>query len=115
MTIKDEKIVQYNQFIRESKKSMFKRDILKFCVIWADIMEEKIVNGAVLEDIAKESERECYDIDSSIDITGSMYPICISLLADCWIFGDDLRNWHNKKYGYKGDKVVNNSVITVKN
>ncbi len=113
MTVKEDKIVKYNEFVRETKESMFKRDIYKFCVAWANKMEEKILNGAVLADIAKESERECYEEDNTLDITGSMYPICVSLLSDCWIYGDELRNWHNQKYGYTGEGVVNNSVITV--
>ena len=113
MTIKEDKIVKYNQLVREAKENRFETDILKFCVVWADIMEEKIAKGAILEDIAKDSEMECYDVDPTIDITGAMYSVCVSVLSDYWIFGEVLRNWHNKKHGYHGNGVVNSSVITV--
>lgn len=112
MTIKTEKITDYNQFVRESQKDMYMRGIFQFCVAWANKMEEKILNGAILADIAKDSEAECYKDDPSLDLTGYMYSCAVSLLSDCWVYGDDLRDWHNKKYGYSGDGVVNTAILT---
>ena len=46
-------------------------------------------------------------------ITGFMYGAAVSILSQCWEYGEYLRKWHNKDYGYDGDGVVNPAVITV--
>lgn len=44
---------------------------------------------------------------------GFMYGVAVSILSQCWEYGECLRKWHNKEYGYDGDGVVNPAVITV--
>lgn len=43
-----------------------------------------------------------------------MYGMAVSILSQCWKYGEFLRKWHNKEYGYEGDGVVNPAVMTVK-
>lgn len=50
------------------------------------------------------------DIDG---ISGFMYGCAVNILAQCWKYGEELRIWHNKDYGYEGDGVVNPAVLTV--
>lgn len=57
-----------------------------------------------------------YECDSEAEkegITGFMYGVAVSILSQCWEYGEFLRKWHNKEYGYDGDGVVNPAVITV--
>lgn len=49
----------------------------------------------------------------SLIITGFMYGCAVSILSQCWEYGEYLRKWHNKKYDYDGDGAVNPAVITV--
>ena len=72
-------------------------------------MEEQIEKGEKLEDIAGKLSQEA-DEDG---ITGFMYGAAVSILSECWIYGEDLRRWHNKDYGYVGNGVVNPAVITI--
>ena len=46
-------------------------------------------------------------------ITGFMYGCAVSILSKCWVYGEYLRKWHNKEYGYDGDGVVNPAIMTV--
>ena len=46
-------------------------------------------------------------------ITGFMYGCAMIILAQCWKYGEYLRKWHNKEYGYDGDGVVNPAIIGV--
>lgn len=58
---------------------------------WADLMEEQIAKGMKLEDIAR-STSVVADTDG---ITGFMYGMAVNILAHCWIYGEQLRCWHN--------------------
>ena len=48
-------------------------------------------------------------------ITGFMYGCAVSILSQCWKYGEELRKWHNKEYNYEGDGVVNPAVFTISN
>ena len=83
--------------------------IFRYAERWADMMEEKIVNGERIEDVAEKlsfkANEEC--------ITGFMYGCAVTILSECWIYGEELRTWHNKKYNYNGDGVVNPAVLKI--
>ena len=82
--------------------------VLKFAETWALLMQAEMTNGALLEDIANDTSDKA-DIEG---ITGYMYGVAISILCKVWKYGDELRKWHNKKYGVP-EGVVNSAVITV--
>ena len=42
-----------------------------------------------------------------------MYGCAVSILSQCWKYGEELRKWHNKEYNYDGDGVVNPAVLTI--
>ena len=46
-------------------------------------------------------------------ITGFMYGCAVNTLSQLWKYGEELRKWHNKDYGYEGDGVVNPAILTV--
>ena len=78
---------------------------------WAGMMEEKIEASEdnemkVIVDNAKQLSDEA-------GITGFMYGVAVRILSLYWEYGEYLRKWHNKDYGYDGDGVVNPAVITV--
>ena len=58
---------------------------------WADLIEIKMNEGCQLEDVSKQT---CHDADTE-GITGFMYGIAVSILAQMWVHGDRLRRWHN--------------------
>ncbi len=71
--------------------------------VWAELMEKRIDDGSKLEDIAKSTSHEA-DTDG---ITGFMYGYAVSILSKFWIYGEELRLWHNldTQIGSEGKKA----------
>ena len=89
----------------------YSNGVTVFAERWARVMQVKLANGEKLEDVADASAQEA-DIDG---ITGFMYGCAVNLLAHTWEHGDQLRKWHNKKYGVSEnvEGTVNPAVITI--
>ena len=83
--------------------------VFRYAERWADMMEERIVNGEKIEDIA---EKTSFEADTEC-ITGFMYGCAVKILSKCWEYGEELRKWHNKKYDYDGNGVVNPAVLKI--
>lgn len=77
--------------------------VFSYAEDWADLMEAHIAEGIELE--------KCANPDSHIadtdGITGFMFGASVSVLAQCWIHGEQLRRWHNLKIqiGNEGEKA----------
>ena len=74
-----------------------------FAQAWAELMEARLAAGDKLEDIAKETSHEA----DTTGITGFMYGCAVSILAECWKHGEELRTWHNldTQLGNEGEKA----------
>lgn len=83
--------------------------IFKFAENWANLMESKLENGEELKNFAEKTSHEA----DTEGITGFMYGAAVSILAQCWIHGEELRKWHNKEYNYDGEGTVNPAILTV--
>ncbi len=66
--------------------------VFRYAEKWANMMEEAIENGAKLEDVA---QKLSHDADTE-GITGFMYGCAVSILSQCWVYGEELKVWHNK-------------------
>lgn len=81
---------------------------------WAELLENAIENSTdepmkVIVDNADRLSNEA-DVEG---ITGFMYGCAVSILSQCWKYGEELRKWHNKEYNYDGEGVVNPAVLTI--
>ena len=72
------------------------------------MMEAEMAKGKKLTDIA---EKTSNDADKE-GITGFMYGCAVQALVAFWEHGEELRQWHNGKYGHYGDGVVNPAILT---
>ena len=84
--------------------------IFRYAEVWSNAMEEALLCGYKLEDIANKMSHAA----DTEGITGNMYAMAVNILTKCWIYGEELRVWHNKEFGYEGIGVVNPSVLTFK-
>jgi hypothetical protein len=84
--------------------------IFIFAEKWADLMEKHIRNGKILtsDDIKKYSN----DADEE-GITGFMYGRAVAILANVWLYGNELRKWHNRdtQINHEGDKANDNGGV----
>lgn len=90
------------------------RACFTFAERWAEMMEKEIENSTdhPLNVISENAKRLSYEADTE-GITGFMYGCAVNILSQCWVYGENLRKWHNKEYNYDGDGVVNPAVITI--
>ena len=85
--------------------------IMRYTARWANYMERAIEMDNRLEDIA---DKRSHDADLE-GITGFQHGAAVNMLSKVWIYGDDLRKWHNKEYDYDGEGTVNPALLTIGN
>lgn len=88
--------------------------IYTFAERWANLLE-KAIEGSTdipIKVIVDNADRFCREADTE-GITGFMYGAAVSILSQCWEYGEYLRKWHNKEYNYEGDGVVNPAIVTI--
>lgn len=76
---------------------------------WAKLMQREILNGKKVHECAEKTSFEL----GFLGITGFMYGAAVSVLSECWLYGEQLRKWHNKEYNHEGDGVVNPAILTI--
>ena len=81
---------------------------------WAEMLENAIDNSTCepMKVIVDNADRLSCEADTE-GITGYMYGMAVSILSQCWKYGEELRKWHNKEYNYEGNGVVNPAVLTI--
>ena len=76
---------------------------------WAKLMQVQISHGNKLVDIAEKTSHQL----NFYGITGFMYGAAVSMLSQYWVYGEELRKWHNKEYNHEGEGVVNPAILTI--
>ncbi len=106
----DEAAKNWNTFVENNSKDPYSNGVVTYARRWAKYMQYIMQkqNKSVFE-IAKQTSHST-DIEG---ITGFMYGCAVNVLSQCWKYGEELRKWHNKDYGYAGDGVVNPAVLTI--
>lgn len=77
--------------------------IMRYAARWASLMEERMTQGSSLTEIAHVTSHEA-DLEG---ITGFMYGAAVSILAEVWTHGEELRRWHNleTQIGHEGEEA----------
>lgn len=100
--------------------------VIFYADAWARLMEEQIhrhlgddapLNSpfkeySVLGVLAIYADMLSHEADF-VGLTGAQYGFAVGVLAQVWLYGAELRKWHNKEYGYEGHGVVNPAMLTV--
>jgi hypothetical protein len=108
MSVKDQEA--YEDILRV-QTSPYSKAVIQVADQWARIMEYRISLGETLEECADKS----MDIADDQGLSGYMYGIVVAFLCEVWIYGEQLRQWHNDLYGVNSDSgVVNPALITIK-
>lgn len=103
---------KYQEGIKNNQDA-YGRAVYDFAKRWAELMEKDIdACGAPTAAAIANFENRCRQADTE-GITGFMYGCAVNILSQCWEYGEILRKWHNKEYGYEGDGVVNPAILTI--
>jgi len=96
---------------RDNNQDGYGKAIMDYAERWADLMEAQLALGIKLENCAKQTS---YDADTD-GITGFMYGAAVSVLAQCWKYGEQLRRWHNLDIQIHNEGELANEKGTVLN
>ncbi len=116
----DQEGVEEEMKIRKGQEENFKKwveinddpyskAVVDYAIRWADLMEADMQLSSDFKGIAEETS---FKADTE-GITGFMQGAAVHGLSQFWEYGDILRSWHNGKYNYHGDGVVNPAIITL--
>lgn len=112
LQFKDEEAAKiWEHWVEINSKDSYSNCVVTYARRWAKYMQHLMEkhNKTVAEIAGKASHAS--DIEG---ITGFMYGCAVDILAQCWKHGEELRKWHNKKWGQEDtDGVVNPAVLTV--
>jgi len=115
MTIRKGKKREYNKGLKNNQDP-YGLAVFEYAERWADMMEAGIKDNqdlTVSEFIDIYADRLSHDADTE-GITGFMYGCAVSILSQAWIYGEELRIWHNKQYGVENsDGVVNPACLVI--
>lgn len=107
--IKAEEEEAYRAYVQTNSGDGYSLGVLRYMERWGKMMEDAIAQG---DTVAAAAERTWREADTE-GITGFMYGCAVSGLSAFWRYGDELRDWHNRKYEYSGSGVVNPAVLVV--
>jgi hypothetical protein len=110
--IHSDKQKDYEKYVATNSTDGYSRVVIDYGEQWAKLMQVEIAKGRTnIADIADECQKPL----SYLGITGFQYGCVVKGLAHFWVFGEELRRWHNKEYGVSEDKagVVNPAILTI--
>lgn len=81
----------WDKFV-EANQDSYGNACVKYAEKWAMLMQAKMKDGASIASCADETG----SLADDEGITGFMYGCAVSMLAQCWKYGEELRRWHNK-------------------
>lgn len=73
--------------------------VVRYAEKWARVMQGRMAKGETIAQCAQAASHLADDEG----ITGFMYGCAVSMLAVCWLHGEDLRKWHNLEYQIKDE------------
>jgi len=98
MEFKDEEAKKsWEKMVKKNSKDFYSLGVVVYARRWAKYMQTMIAQGKTVAEIAKDTSFDA-DLDG---ITGFMYGCAVSMLAECWKWGEELRKWHNGQYGHE--------------
>jgi len=96
----------YKLYRNINSKDPYSFGTVKYAETWANLMEIELESGRKLGDIA---DRTSHKADTE-GITGAMYGFAVGILSEFWVYGEQLRKWHNIKTQFHGEgKEANKS------
>lgn len=94
---------KWNEHVEANSHDDYSKACVDYARRWAELMEER---GATAENIGTIAEQASHDANTE-GITRFMYGVAVSMLAQCWKLGEQLRRWHNlaTQLGTEGEEA----------
>jgi len=111
------KVKKYKEW-KDNQNDGYGLACFSFAENWAKLMQKEFTNHNIenpdVLSMLEYAEKCSHDADTE-GITGFMYGMAVTILAEHWKYGEALRKWHNKEYGCENTEgVVNPAILTIK-
>lgn len=92
----DEAKAKWEKWVEINSNDGYSLGVVTYARRWAKYMQHLM--GKHNKSISQIADNASHvsDIDG---ITGFMYGSAVAVLSQCWKYGEELRRWHNKKWG----------------
>ena len=101
LDFKDDQAKAIWHYWRDKQKSGYSRACVKYAQRWAKYMQYLLDRYGGIT-VSKIAEGTSYLADME-GITGAQHVAAVAILSKVWKYGDELLEWHNNQYNYKGD------------
>lgn len=108
----DEAKAKWEGIVETNSHDPYGSGTCKYAEYWVKFMQHLMATrGVELEKIAAETS----DVADMFGMSGFTYGCAVSMICECWKYGERLRKWHNKQWGAPEDAkgVVNPAVLCV--
>ena len=107
MKFQDGKESEFNKG-KAKNTHFYGAEVYRFAEAWANAMERAMAAGSTIGDCARAAEREA----DTEGLSGFQYGCAVSLLAACWVHGEELRRWHNPTPGVPlADRLLTHGLL----
>jgi hypothetical protein len=82
--------------------------VIRFAYAWMCLMQKEIRDGKAVADVADATSHAADRNDDPLGgLTGFQYGVAVSVIAQVWEHGDELRRWHNldTQIGDEGERA----------
>lgn len=105
------------QSYQEKNQDGYGAGVIDYAERWAELMEAEInarrEQHSVETTLKDHANRLSHEADTD-GITGFMYGAAVHTLSEVWLYGEELRRWHNREYDDGGEGTVNPAIMTVR-
>jgi hypothetical protein len=108
----DEAKTKWEGIVEINSHDSYGSTTCKYAEYWVKFMQHLMATrGAELEKIAEETSNAA----DMFGMSGFTYGCAVSMICQCWKYGEELRRWHNKQWGAPEDAegVVNPAVLCI--
>jgi hypothetical protein len=108
----DEAKAKWEQWVEINSHDSYSLDVVKYARRWAKYMQHLMTKHN--KSVYQIAHNASHVTNIEGGVTGFMYGCAVAMLSECWKYGEELRFWHNKKWGREDcDGVVNPAVLTL--
>lgn len=112
LLVHPEKQAEYKEYVEANSHDPYSHAVVEYGEAWAKLMQVEISLGKTkIADIAEPCQKPL----GYLGITGFQYGCAVQALAHFWVFGEELRQWHNQQYGAPSDApgIVNPAILNI--
>lgn len=102
MQVKEGLQADWEALVERNSHDSYSKGVVDYMLNWSKAMEQEIANGKTVAEAAGATESSA----NTETITLAMFNMAVRELARHWVHGEELRLWHNAKWGYPGHEGV---------